>query len=390
MEGFVEQQRWVQVDLTALSHNYHAIRDKLTPQVQLLAVVKADAYGHGAVETSRKLEALGAEMLGVTTVAEGLALRQGGIKLPILIFSPFMAEEAETIVVNELTATISSLEAITWLGQVARKLGKETAVHLKVETGMGRTGIWPQDIVTAAKNISDYTELRLSGVYSHLATATWSNATYAEKQFAIFNGALRQLEEAGYQGLIRHIANSAALLRFPHMHLDMVRTGTLLFGQYPAPWMAKHIKLLDTWSFWARVSYIRELPAGSSVGYGRTYITRKPTRVAVLPVGYCDGLQMEPVLRPVNLIELLKGMAKLFLLYIDHARMAVPVTFAKGRGRIIGKVGMQLSMVDITGISEVQVGSVAKIPLRRTAVDPLIAKVYLEDSERELKLPGSE
>lgn len=377
MEQNAKQECWIEIDMAAIEFNYQAIRAKLKPQVRFLAVVKAEGYGHGAIQVGGQLEQLGADMLGVTTVAEGLALRRSGVELPILIFSPFLPDQAEAIVANELTASLASLEAIPWLGQAALRLEKEARVHLKVETGMGRTGLWPGELLTAAETLAGYAWLKLTGVYSHLATATWRKSAYCQKQFAIFQGACRQLTEAGYTGFIRHIANSAALLAYPEMQLDMIRTGTLLFGQYPAPQLAQKIMLQDPWSFWARVCYIRELPAGHSVGYGRTYITRRPTRVALLPVGYCDGLQVEPVFRPVNLLELLKGLAKLFLRFINHPRMVVPVRFPQGIGRIIGKVGMQLIIVDITGIPEVQVGSTAKIPMRRTAVSTQIARIYL-------------
>ncbi|MFY9175075.1 MAG: alanine racemase [Peptococcia bacterium] len=381
IEPNTAQRCWVQIDLAAIEHNYRAIREKLQAHVRLLAVVKAEAYGHGAVTVGRLLEKLGVDMLGVTTVAEGLALRQGGITLPILVFGPFLPQEAEKIVAHDLIATIADTEAIAWLGQTTERLGKKVEFHLKVETGMGRTGLWPRELKGAAEAIAGYAGLELTGVYSHLASASSPKSAYSKKQFAIFQGVCRQLEEAGYTGLVRHIANSGALLNYPEMHLDMVRTGTLLFGQYPSSRLAHQIKLKDPWSFWARVSYVRDLPAGHSVGYGQTYTSKRATRVAVLPVGYCDGLQMEPVFRPINLLELLKGMVKLLLQYLNHPRMAVTVRFPQGSGRIIGKVGMQLTMVDITDIPEVQVGSPARIPVRRTAVNPQIARVYVNCPE---------
>lgn len=378
MDQLSEQTRWVRIDLAAIKHNYYQIRARLKPQVRLLAVVKGDAYGHGAVEVSRTLEQLGADMLGVTTVAEGLELRGKGLKAPILVFSPFLPEEATGIVEHDLTATIASVEAIDWLGTAAQGQTRKIPVHLKVETGMGRTGLWPEELGSAVSALAKYPELDLVGVYTHLATATWTDASYTNQQFKLFEQTITQLATLGYPGILKHIANSAALLSYPQMQLDMVRTGTLLYGQYPAPHLEKVISLKDPWSFQVRVSYIRELPAGHSVGYGRTYTTTQPTRVAVIPVGFSDGLQMEPVLRPVNLLEVIKGSAKLMLQYLGHSRMDVPVFFPTGRGRIIGKVGMQLSMVDITGLPDIQIGTVASIPLRRTAVNPLIAKVFVD------------
>jgi len=378
MEQSSEQTRWVRIELGAIRFNYQQIRAQLKPQVRVLAVVKGEAYGHGAVEVSRLLEGLGANMLGVTTVAEGVELRRNGLTAPILVFGPFLPEEATSIILHDLTATIASLEAINWLGTAAQELCRQIPVHFKLETGMGRTGLWPEEIVTATSALTKFPELQLEGIYTHLATAAWADSSYANQQFKLFQQMIIELETCGYTGLLRHIANSAALLKYPHMHLDMVRTGTLLYGQYPTPSLEKTIQLEDPWSFQAKVNYIRELPAGHSVGYGRTYTTTKPTRVAVIPVGFSDGLQMEPVLKPVNLLEVIKGSAKLLLQYLGHSRMDVPIIFPAGRGRIIGKIGMQLSMVDITGIQGIEIGTVANIPLRRTAVNPLIAKVFVD------------
>jgi len=381
VEQACEWTRWVRIDLAAIRHNYRQIRSRLQPHVRFLAVVKGDAYGHGAVEVSRLMEEMGADMLGVTTVEEGLHLRREGITLPILVFSPFLPEEADYIVENDLTATIAGMDAIAWLGEAAQRQQRQCSLHLKIETGMGRTGLWPAQIKEAVQAIERFPFLELSGIYSHLAVAAWPKSDYTEKQFGIFCRAMEELDKLGYPRLIKHIANSAALLKYPHMHLDMVRAGTLLYGQYPAPELAREIALQDPWNFEAKVSYIRDLPAGHSVGYGRTFIAKRPTRVAVLPVGFSDGLQMEPVLKPVGLLDLLKGIAKLILLYLGHPRMDVPVIFPGGRGRIIGKVGMQLSMVDITGIPGVEIGTVGRLPLRRTAVNPCIPRCFVDNQQ---------
>jgi len=380
-ENMPNDSRWVEVDLDAIASNYQQIRQIIGPQVKLLGVVKADAYGHGAVEVSRKLTGLGADMLGVTTPEEGRVLREAKITAPILVFGAFLPEEAVYYARYGLTATVASREAVGWLREAAAASACRINVHLKVETGMGRFGLWPEEVVAVAREISALPELCLEGVYSHLATAMWKDKSYARKQFAIFQKVCASLEEAGIQGLVKHLANSAAILELPEMHLDMVRAGTLLYGQAPVPRLAQKISLKDSWSLKAKVIYVKTLPAGHTAGYGRTFKARRTTTLAVLPVGFMDGIQVEPVLKPAGLLDLIKGMAKLLLRYCGYQKLGSPVQFPQGAGRIAGKVEMQLLMVDVSGLEGVTVGTVASIPARRTAVNAGIRRVYLENGQ---------
>jgi alanine racemase len=384
MAAGADENRWVEVNLDAIRHNYRQIRQHVTEQVKILSVVKADAYGHGAPEVARVLAAAGTDMLGVTTVAEGKRLREHGITAPILVFGPFIAEEAHTIRDYDLTATVASLEALAYLQQ-ALAWGRQTPdsvkqqikIHLKIETGLGRTGLWPHQVLEAAREIDNTPGLIFGGVYSHLATAMWRNQSYALRQLQIFTQVTDELEKAGFQGYIKHLANSTALLNLPQMHLDMVRAGTILYGQHTNPALTGGLSLQDPWSLQARVVYLRELPAGHSVGYGRTYITPRTTTVAVLPVGFADGFQVEPVFKPAGLGELLRGIIKLILQYLNYRRVTQPVVFTAGKGYIIGKAGMQMTMVDVTGITGVEIGSIAQLPARRTAVSPMIPRLYI-------------
>lgn len=370
---------WAEIDLGAIKNNYFEIRRKVGPAVKLLGVVKANAYGHGIVEVSRVLEKVGIDMLGVTSLAEGKELRQAGIVVPILVFAPFLPEEAASFLQYDLTATLASWEAIRWLKQELEKGdGKTLKVHLKVETGMGRFGFWPQEVVAAAEEIRAIPGLLLEGVYSHLATAMWKNKSFSRTQFRLFQEACEALEKAGIKGLIKHIANSAAIVELPEMYLDMVRAGTLLYGQYSSLQMDKNLKLQDSWLLKAKIIYIREIPGGYTVGYGRTYKAPKPIPVAILPIGFVDGIQVEPILQPASFSDLVKGIAKLVLRYFGYAKLRTSVTFPGGTGRIIGKVGMQLIMVDVSGVKNLQVGTVACIPARRTAVGLGLPRVYVD------------
>ncbi len=371
--------RWIEVDLDAIKYNYRQIRELIPRPVKMLGVVKGDAYGHGAVEVARVLEEMGIDMLGVTTVNEGKSLREAGISTPILVFGPFLKEDVSAIIDYSLTATVAGREVLEWLEEGLAKAGGTVKIHLKVETGMGRTGVWPQDVLEVVSRIAKVPNFYLEGIYSHLATAMWQNKSYAEEQYNIFRKVLNDLARENVNIPIKHLANSAAVLDLPHMQLDMVRVGTLLYGQYPAPEMGKKLKLKDPWSLKAKVVYLRTLPAGHSVGYGRTYKAKRETKVAVLPLGFVDGLQMEPVQKPASILELLKGIVKLFLHYLDHPLVSQSITFPGGRGRLIGKVGMQLSMVDVTNLEEIEIGTVATVPARRTAVSPALPIVYLEE-----------
>ena len=373
--------RWVEVNLGALKHNYQAIREKIGSQVKLLGVVKADAYGLGAVEVSRVLEETGIDMLAVTSAAEGQQLREAGITVPILVFRPFTPEEVSLIARWNLTATVASKAAILYLKEWLEIHGGKITVHLKVETGMGRYGFWPEEAIAAAQEILSTPGLLLEGVYTHLATAMWKNKAYSRKQFQVFQETCVDLKKAGINGLIRHIANSAAIIELPEMYLDMVRAGTILYGQNPDPQLKKLISLKDTWCFKAKVIYIRELPQRHSVGYGRTFRSRRPLPVAVLPVGYVDGVQLEPLLKPASVLDLLKGTVKLILTYVGWDKFRAPVQFPGGEGRIIGKVGMQLTMVDVSGVKDLAVGTTACVPVRRTAINAIIPKVYKEEGK---------
>lgn len=371
----------VEIDLDAVKHNYREVQKKVKAEVKILGVVKADAYGLGAVEAGRVLEREGIEMLGVTNVAEGKELREAGISVPILVFGPFLQEEMRDIIDSNLTVTIGAREGLVFLRQVPAGINRKIKVHLKVETGFGRTGFWPGEVVEAACELKSMAGVELEGVYSHLATAMWREKGYAQSQFRLFKEAMDALEAAGFRDLIRHICNSAALIELPNMHLDMVRVGTVLFGQYPNAHLRESLSLRNPWTLKTRVVSLRELPPGHNVGYSKAYKTKHKTKVAVISLGFADGLQVEPMLKPSGFMELLKRMLKPLLQYLDIKRAAQPVFFEEGEGRVIGKAGMQLTMVDVSNVPGLKIGSWATVPVRRTAVSPLMPRVYFENGE---------
>lgn len=375
--------RWVAVDTSALEHNLKAVKGVLEPATKLLAVVKADAYGFGAVETSRVFLKAGADYLGVTTLAEGLELRSHGITAPVLVMSPLLPEELVAAVNAGLTLTASSYEGARFIAAASAEARRRTRIHLKVETGLRRTGFLPADVVPAAREILSHGNLELEGIYSHLAEASHPSA--AGKQFDCFKGVLRDLEGAGIAVPLKHICNSAGILAHPENQLDMVRIGTLLYGQFPFRAPRHNIVLKDPWTFVTRIVFLHHVPAGTAVGYGGDYKVKKATRLAVIPVGYADGFALTAVTRPKDLIDLARHIAKTVLAYVGRGSgEGTSVSINGHRAPVVGRVGMQLSMVDAGDIPGVKTGSLVHVQLRRPTAAARLARVYYREGKAYL------
>jgi len=280
---------WAEIDLDAIAHNVRQLKRHIGERVKLTAVVKANAYGHGAVPVARTALENGAERLAVNRVVEGIELRRAGIAAPILTLGYSPPWEAEAIVRHDLTPTITEREVALALARAAASQGKTVPVHVKVDTGMGRFGLLPKEVVGFAKGLADFPNLRLEGLYTHFATADEADKSHTRRQFGIFLDVLKRLEEAGVEVSIRHAANSAATLDLPETHLDMVRCGIAIYGLYPSAEVSHSVPLKPAMSLKSRVARLRTLPAGSCISYGCTYVTSSPTRVALVPVGYGDG-----------------------------------------------------------------------------------------------------
>jgi alanine racemase len=279
---------WVNVDLGAVSHNLRALRALLAP-TDALAVVKANAYGHGAAPVARAAVAGGARGLAVACLAEGAELRAAGLTAPILLLNAGNPEEAEEIVRLGLTQALCTLPMAHALSAAAGKPGRLARAHLKLDTGMGRLGLAPEQVGKFAEAVRALPGLQVEGVFSHLATAEDENTDYAQEQFARFRTALATLEGYGLPLSLRHFANSAATLRFPEMRLDAVRAGLLVYGLTPeAPGLAP-LDLRPALSWVTRVAFLRPLAAGRSVSYARTHVLSQESLVGVLPIGYADG-----------------------------------------------------------------------------------------------------
>jgi len=322
---------YARIDLNAIAYNVSALKQYVGPDVELMAVVKANAYGHGAVEVARVAIENGANRLAVARVDEGIQLRQAGISAPILIMGYFPPVGAEAVVENELTPTVNSAETARVLADNALQRQKIIKIHVKVDTGMGRFGLLPDEVVPFLTEISRLPNLEVEGLWSHFATADTRDKTYAQQQFTTFMEVAQLVDDAGYTIPVRYIANSGVLFDLPEMHLDAIRPGIIIYGLLPSDEVDSTITLRPALSLISHVGRVRTLPAGSSVSYGRTYTTTHPTPVALVPIGYGDGYHRLISNRGAVLI---RGQ----------------------RAPIVGRVCMDNVVVDVTGISGVREG----------------------------------
>lgn len=369
---------WIEVNLDAVLNNYQEILKYLQPQSRLMAVVKADAYGLGAVQVAQTLQEAGCEAFAVTTVSEGVILREHGVNASILVLGPVLKEEAEKALEANLQLTLSSIEQIQALEEFAARLGETAQVHIKLETGMGRTGFFDEDLENLAQAFAENPHIKAVGVFTHLARAAQRDRSYTQEQYNRFQKGVMRLEELGLNGLLKHICNSAAFLDYPEWHLDFVRVGTLLIGHFPAPSFAGKLKLEDPWVAKARIIHLRHVPKGTYVGYQSIYRTKKNTQLAVIPVGYADGFGVVPHFVPQGFWDFIKIVIKNFLALFGVYFGGETVTLGGHAVPVAGKIGMQLTVLDVSDYS-CHAGDEVVIPLRRTLANPRIDRIYYKD-----------
>ena len=364
---------WAEVDLDALSHNTGQVRALLSDAARIMAVVKADGYGCGAVEAARTLVEAGVDQLGVSVVEEAIALRDAGIETPVLCFAPLLPEQLQTALQHNVTVTVERAEQVTPLTDLARRLVRPVRCHLKVDTGMGRLGAFPEEALTLASTLSRTDRIAFEGVYTHFASAQERDGAATVEQWFRFRDLLAALENAGVRPPLAHCANSAALVRLPECHLDMVRPGTLLYGDWPAPFLAREgIELRSALQLRTRIVSIRDLPEGARVGYGQEWEAKRPSRIGVIPVGWADGLSMAPDARTATLSGAISKAAR----EVWRMRTGRHVLIGEARAPIIGRIGMQLTSIDLTDLPEVAVGDVVTVPCRKTAVPGRVSRCY--------------
>jgi alanine racemase len=278
---------WAEINLDAIASNAAGLKTRAGGKAELMVAVKANGYGHGAVPVARAAMEGGATRLAVHRVLEGVQLRQAGIMAPILVMGYTLPTASERVVHWDLTPTVNSKPQAEALSSAAQ--GKTLPVHVKVDTGMGRYGLLPDEVLDFVRFLSRLPGLALEGLYTHHAVADLADKAFTHRQFRIYMDVVKRLEEAGFSFPLKHVSNSATTLDLPEMALDMVRCGIALYGLRPSNEVEPAIPLRPALTLKSRVARVRTLPAGASISYGRTYITDKPKRVALVPVGYGDG-----------------------------------------------------------------------------------------------------
>jgi len=281
---------YAEIDLSAIHYNLKQVRKQVGKHPQIMAVVKANAYGHGMIPVAKFIlkENL-ASHLGVAIVEEGVTLRQNGVDAPVLVLTAPPEPQLELFVENTLGATLCSISIARNLDRIAAGMGKKAIVHVKVDTGMGRIGIPPKDTVAFVSEIKTLHNLEVTGIFTHFATADEKNLTFARKQLSEFMSLLRSLDDAGFHIPLKHCANSGAILQLKDSYLDLVRPGIMLYGHYPSREVRKPLKLKPAMSIRSRIEFMKTVEKGTSVSYGRRYFTTSKTNIASVSIGYADG-----------------------------------------------------------------------------------------------------
>lgn len=375
---------YVNVDLNAIRHNLRQVRSCLQERCALCAVVKANAYGHGLIPVAWACLQAGAEFLAVSTTEEGVRLREAGLTVPILVFLPPTAEECEALVAHDLTATVVSTAHVMQLRRAAERQGKVVQAHAYEDLGLGRLG--PDepllDIIEAAE---PWPEIQVTGIYAHCGPPGTGLKTEA-MNLVTGGGGLKvwaamvreSLKGVTERRLCLHLAASALILEDPGSHLDMVRPGTLLYGQYPdhVPARARTLDLRPCFELRSRIVAVHTLERGDRVGYGGEFICRRQTRVATVPVGFAHGLGMVPESATASLRHAGKCWLRSRESRSGRADHLPRATVCGRPAPVIGRISMDQCCLDITDIPEADCGAEVILPARRVTTSPAIARVY--------------
>lgn len=324
--GWWGRPLWTEIDLDAFAYNVACLKRQAGPAA-VAAVVKANAYGHGALAMARAALEAGADRLAVICVDEGEQLRRGGVSVPILVMGHSPVGEARRIVELELTPTVTSLEMGRALAREAEALALRQPLHLKVDTGLNRYGVTPQEVVPLAEALRAIPSLEVEGIFTHFASADEGDKRFTLEQYTTFRGVVEKLPWVP----IRHVSNTATLLDRPEMSLEMARPGVGMYGLYPSPYVSRSLNLRPVLSLKSRVTRLTRVAPGDSVSYGRTWRANRPSTIALVMCGYADGLPR---------------------LLSNRGSMLV-------RGRrvpIVGRVCMDMCMVDVTDVADVAEG----------------------------------
>lgn len=341
MERETEQKEYsrtyAQIDLGAIRHNISEERKRVGDHVKIMAVIKADAYGHGDVQVAEALEDL-VDAYGVAVAEEALHLREQGIGKMLLILGYTGSGWFEELIRHDISQTVYSYEMAKELSEMAVRLGKTAKIHIKVDTGMSRIGFLPvRDNIDVIRAIGELPGICMEGIFTHFARADEETAEAAREPFEKFIIFVRELEGRGIHIPLKHVANSASIIHFPESYLDMVRSGITTYGLYPSELVPKEkLQIRPALQWRSIVSFLKKVHPGTSIGYGGTFTTSRETAVATVPVGYADGVKRD-----------LSGKGRVLI-----------------RGRyapIIGRICMDQFMVDVTDVPDVRAGDVVTL-----------------------------
>ncbi len=321
---------WAEIDLKAIRYNLSQVRKLAGKGVAVMPVVKANAYGHGIAEVSSVLEDEGVEYLGVATIDEALRLRERSIKVPILILGSVLEEEAEVAIKNDITLTLCSVELLKITSALCAKESKSAKVHIKVDTGMGRIGVWHEEALDFVRKVANEKNIIVEGIYTHFSSAGRDDF-FTQYQIDSFKNLIERIENNAIEIKYKHAANSIATVDLKDAHLNLVRPGIIVYGMYPKRGFEKLVRLKPALSLKTRIAYLKDTPEGRSISYGRTYITQRRTKIATIPIGYADGYG-----------RILSNKAE--------------VIVRGKRAPVVGKVTMDQTMIDVGHIRGAKVG----------------------------------
>jgi len=323
---------WIEVNLKALARNFRAIRKIIAPKTKIIATVKQEAYGHGLIPVARKLSSLGVDFFGVGSLEEAIALRENDFKEPILVLTACLEKHAAYFIEHNITPTVVNVSFAKKLNEAARKSKRTVPIHIKVDTGMGRIGPWHEGAEQLIKRISRCEYLQAEGVFTHFPSAD-TDAVFTRRQIKLFNELIDRCETKGIRFKYRHASNSAALVKYRQAHFNMVRPGIVLYGIKPHP--SLNLNIESVLSLKSKVTFLKQVPSGRSISYGRTYFIRQPTTIATLAIGYADGYPWA---------------------LSNRAKVSIKNRFF----RVVGRVCMDHVMVDV-GQARVHVGDTATL-----------------------------
>lgn len=327
---------WVEINLDNLAHNIREVRKKVEGSTIIMAVVKANGYGHGSIDVAKTFLSNGANRLGVAILSEGIELRKGNIDSPILILGYTPPQQYDKVLGYNLIQTIYSYDDAEKLSSKAVEMDKEAIIHIKIDSGMGRIGFLPNEqTIDDIQRISKLPNIKIEGIFTHFAKADETDKSYSRTQFQRFTNVVDSLKEKKINIPIKHVSNSAAIIDLPEYNLDIVRPGIILYGYYPSREMDRDkIDLKPAMTLKARVSYIKTVPKGEGISYGQIFTTEKESVIATLPIGYGDGYS-----------RMLTNKGNVFI-----NGMRVP---------IVGKICMDQLMIDVTNVNNVKIGDEA-------------------------------